>query len=57
VTCFNCREPGHISTHCDKPKKAPDAPSTKGRVFALTGEEPDTQVIFEDENSISGGEV
>jgi hypothetical protein len=46
VTCFNCREPGHISTFCDKPRKKPDATPSKGKVFALTGEEPDTAGNF-----------
>ncbi|WJX78858.1 hypothetical protein P8452_62040 [Trifolium repens] len=44
MTCFNCREPEHISTFCDKPRKRPDATPSKGKVFALTGAEPDTPV-------------
>jgi hypothetical protein len=47
VTCFNCKEIGHISTYCDKPKKKPDATSNRGKVFALTGEEPDTPGNFQ----------
>jgi hypothetical protein len=39
VTCYNCNEPGHISTQCDKPKKNKDAAPAKGRVFTLMGEE------------------
>lgn len=30
LTCFNCRERGHISTQREKPKKA----QTGGKVFA-----------------------
>jgi len=33
ITCYNCREAGHLSTKCTKPKKA------AGKVFALNAEE------------------
>lgn len=33
VTYYNYGEPGHINTHCPKPKQA----LTRGNVFALTG--------------------
>ena len=32
-TCYNCGEQGHISTHCEKPKKQ----KADGKVFALVG--------------------
>lgn len=31
LTCYNCGEPGHISTNCQKPKKA----QSGGKVFAM----------------------
>jgi hypothetical protein len=33
VKCFNCNEPGHISTQCHKPKKD----KFGGKVLALSG--------------------
>jgi hypothetical protein len=57
VTCFNCKETGHISTYCDKPKKKPDAASNRGKVFALTGEEPDTPGNFRGRKSFKWGRV
>lgn len=33
MTCYNCGEPGHINTHCPKPKQA----SIGGKMFALMG--------------------
>jgi hypothetical protein len=46
VTCFRCGEPGHTRPQCGQSKKGPDATSTKGKVFALTGEEPNTPGNF-----------
>jgi hypothetical protein len=37
--CFHCREQGHISTKCEKPKKELKTAQTSTRVFVLKWEE------------------
>lgn len=39
MTCFNCGKPCHISTQCQKPRKAPHVARASGKVFALSGVE------------------
>ncbi|XP_050919030.1 cellular nucleic acid-binding protein homolog [Lathyrus oleraceus] len=38
LDCYNCRETGHISTNCQKPKKTQDV-KVGGKVYALSGVE------------------
>jgi hypothetical protein len=37
ILCFHCREQGHISTKCEKPKKELKTAQTSTRVFCSNG--------------------